>query len=131
MCFLGTTLASCGDIARILRCPSHVVPVVGFSLGYPAEEPQVRDRLPLRGLVHRDVYRHEADDEILETYRERETTGWERYMNVPELRALIESAEVDNLAQVYTRLKYTRESHERYSETVLGCLREQGFLRDV
>lgn len=128
ICYLGTTLASCGDIAKILKCPSHVVPVVGFSLGYPDESPPTRDRLPLQSLVHRDVYREESDAQILATYRERETKGWERYMSSPELRAMVETSGVQNLAQIYTKLKYTRESHIRYSETVMDCLKDQGFM---
>jgi nitroreductase len=68
ICFLGTTLASCDQIARILECPQHVVPVVGFTLGHPDEAPPLRDRLPLEGLVHRERFRRETDEEILETY---------------------------------------------------------------
>jgi len=35
---------------------------------------------------------------------------------------------VQNLAQVYTVVKYTRESHQAFSETVLSYLRQQGFM---
>ncbi len=49
-------------------------------------------------------------------------------MSFPRLRAMIEESGVQNLAQVYTVVKYTRESHQEFSETVLGYLREQGFL---
>lgn len=128
ICFMGTTLASCDKIAEILECPDHVVPVVGFSLGYPDEAPSDRDRLPIEAIVHRDVYRSETDEDILATYRDREKAGWKRYNDSPELRARIEESGVQNLAQVYTRLKYTRESHVGYSKTVLDCLRERGFM---
>lgn len=128
ICFLGTTLASCDHLAEILKCPPHVVPVAGFALGVPAEDPAPRDRLPLAGVVHREVYEDPTDERLLDIYREREIRGWERYMDVPELRARIEEAGVQNLAQVYTKLKYTRESHVGYSRAVLNCLRDQGFL---
>lgn len=128
VCFMGTTLASCQEVARILKCPEHVVPVVGFSLGYPDETPPLRDRLPLEGLVHRETYQSLSDEDILRTYEQRETRGWERYMGIPELREKVEAAGVKNLAQIYTKVKYTRESHIEYSDIVLNCLKEKGFL---
>lgn len=128
ICFLGTTLASCGELSRMLDCPSHVVPVVGFCLGYPGEEPTVRDRLPMGSLIHHERYENRSDQKILDAYEARETTGWERYLESPELRRKIEEGGVENLAQVYTKLKYTRESHDEYSRSVTSRLAESGFL---
>lgn len=130
LCYMGTTLASCDQIAKILNCPEGVVPVVGYSLGYPDEQPTVRDRLPLDSLVHRERYELKTDAEIAESYRLREDAGWKRYMAYPELRQRIEESGVTNLAQVYTKLKYTRESHLGYSQTVLRCLESQGFFNN-
>ena len=42
--------------------------------------------------------------------------------------ARIEGTGVENLAQIYTQLKYTRESHQEYSQTVLDYLAAQDFL---
>lgn len=128
ICFMGTTLASCDAIARVLGCPEQVVPVAGFSLGFPDESPAPRDRLPVEALVHQDVYRVPDEAQILDAYRERERTGWERYLSVPELREKIRESGARNLAQVYTRIKYTRESHLGYSREVIRCLGRQGFL---
>jgi hypothetical protein len=105
-----------------------VVPVAGFVMGTPAEDPPLRDRLPLDGLVHFETYHDPDDDAIRATYRQRETAGWARYMAIPELRERVEAAGVRNLAQIYTTVKYTRAGHARYAENVLGYLREQGFL---
>lgn len=128
ICYMGTTLASCIDIARILKLPSHVVPVVGFSLGYPAETPPARDRLPLQGIIHREVYRTHARDELKAVYAEKEKSGMRRYREVPELRRMIEDSGACNLAQVYTKAKYTRESHLRYSQDLFRFLQHQGFM---
>ena len=128
ICYMGTTLASCSEIAKILRCPPQVVPVVGFSLGYSAEDPKPRDRLPLQGMVHQDRYQDYSDQQIEAIYKDRDEAGWKRYMSSPDLRARVEASNVANLAQLYTRLKYTRESHLEFSETVLTCLKEQGFM---
>lgn len=128
ICYMGTTLASCDEIARLLKLPKGVVPVVGFSLGYPAEQPELRDRLPLSGLVHRDTYQDYTDEQISEIYHDREQAGWARYMAVPELRERVEAAGVKNLAQLYTTVKYSRESHLAFSQTVLDTLKKQGFF---
>ena len=128
ICYMGTTLANCQAIGEVLQLPPNVVPVVGFVLGHPAEAPAKRDRLPLAGLVHDEVY-HAADAaEIATVYRDREAAGWQRYMADQRLREAVEAAGVSNLAQVYTTVKYTRASHLEYSRTVLGCLERQGFL---
>lgn len=128
ICYMGSTLANCDQIGKILRLPSSVVPVVGFSLGYPDETPALRDRLPLKGLVHQETYQDYSDEKILEIYRERDIEGWERYMSFPRLRKMIEASDVENLAQIYTKLKYTRESHQQFARTVLHYLETQDFM---
>ncbi len=128
LCYMGSTLANCDQIGRILQLPPGVFPVVGYSLGWPDEDPAPRDRLPLSGLVHDETYHDYSDDDIRAIYHQRETRGWQRYMSYPELRLMIEASGVQNLAQVYTVVKYTRASHEEFSATVLEYLREQGFL---
>jgi nitroreductase len=130
ICYLGSTLANCDEIGRILCLPPNVVPVVGFSLGYPDEDPAPRDRLPLAGLVHEETYQDYSDERIREVYHEREVKGWERYMSFPELRQLIVESGVENLAQVYTAVKYTRQSHHAFSQRVLRYLTEQEFMNN-
>jgi len=128
ICYMGSTLANCDQIGKILQLPANVVPVVGFSLGYPNEKPALRDRLPLNGIVHRETYQAYSDKDILEIYKDRDVKGWERYMSFPRLRKMIESSDVENLAQIYTKLKYTRESHQQFSQTVLKYLESQDFM---
>ena len=72
---------------------------------------------------------HLTDDEIRAIYREREVKGWERYMSYPRLRKLVEESGVENLAQIYSKVKYSRESHQEFSQTVLDYLAQQEFMR--
>ena len=129
ICYMGSTLANCDQIGEILELPKGVFPVVGFSLGYPAEDPPKRDRLPLDGLVHYETYQDYTDERIAEIYRDRNDAGWDRYMSIPELRAMVEEYGVENLAQIYTVVKYTKEGHDRYSRSVLDYLKHQDFFR--
>lgn len=128
LCYMGSTLANCDQIGELLELPEGVVPVVGYSLGYADENPEVRDRLPISGLIHQEVYQDHSEQEIADIYQERETAGWQRYMSFPELKQMIEESGVENLAQVYTKLKYTKESHIEFSQTVLNYLKKQGFM---
>lgn len=128
ICYLGTTLARCREIAHLLKVPRGVVPVTSLTMGYPAEDPPLRDRLPLEGLVHRETYQDYTADRIREVFRDRETKGWERYMSFPDLKRRIEESGVENLAQVYTVVKYTRESHLEMSRRLLDFLTDQDFM---
>ena len=131
ICYMGSTLANCDEIGRILQLPPGVVPVAGFSLGYPDEDPSTRDRLPLDGLVHFEKYREYTDERIREIYCEREKKGWERYMSIPRLRQMVEESGVENLAQLYTVVKYTSGEHQEFSKKVLDYLAEQDFMNNV
>lgn len=128
ICYLGSTFANCNQVGRILELPNNVVPVAGFTLGYANEDPALRDRLPLDGLVHYDTYHDYSDEKISEIYREREINGWERYMSYPRLRKLITDSGVENLAQIYTEVKYSRGSHQEFSRNVLNYLKAQDFM---
>ena len=131
ICYMGSTLANCDEIGRILQLPPGVFPMVGFSMGYPEENPPARDRLPLDGLFHFETYHDYTDERISEIYRDREIKGWERYMTYPRLRRMVQEAGVENLAQIYTVVKYTHETHEQYSTTVLDYLISQDFMSGV
>ncbi|MDN7242549.1 nitroreductase family protein [Planococcus sp. N028] len=130
ICYMGSTLANCDQIGELLNLPENVVPVVGFSLGYPAENPAPRDRLPQHGIVHYDQYQDYSEDEILEIYKERNEKGWNRYMDVPRLKEMTEELGLKNLAQIYTIAKYTKESHIEFSQTVLNYLEKQNFMNN-
>lgn len=130
ICYLGSTLANCEMVGNILQLPIHVMPVVGFTLGYPDEDPMPRDRLPLEAVVHQETYQDYTDERIRELYHDRETAGWDRYMNSKWLREKVEEYGVENLAQIYSVVKYTRESHQKISRTVLAYLEQQGFMNN-
>jgi hypothetical protein len=49
-------------------------------------------------------------------------------MSYPDLKKMIEESDVENLAQVYIKLKYTRESHVDFSKSVLSYLEKQGVM---
>ena len=128
VCYMGTTLASALEIACILKCPENVVPVVGFVLGYPNDTPKIRDRLPISGIVHRETYCDYSTQDLRNIYEEKESLGMKRYMANSDLQKMVLENDIKNLAQIYTKAKYTKESHQKYSKDVLNCLQEQNFM---
>ena len=131
LCFLGSTLANADQISTILELPDHVIPVTGFSLGFPAEDPDLRDRLPSTGIIHQEKYQKPNDKFIRDVYRERDIKGWERYQKSNWLREQIAEKGIQNLAQLYSEVKYTRESHQEYSRKLLTFLETQGFMNNM
>ncbi|HWD41704.1 MAG TPA: nitroreductase family protein [Fimbriimonas sp.] len=129
ICYMGTTLSSMTEIARFLELPDTCVPVTTIVVGYPAEEPSQRDRLPVGTFLHDEVYRPLTCDEIETVYEQREVRGWQRYMSIPELKALIEERGIQSLAQFYTsEVKYDPETFREDSERLRVLLEDKHFL---
>ena len=129
ICYIGATLGNAHLVGEVLELPEGVVPITGFALGWPdGELPALKDRLPFEALVHYERYDDRDDAGIEEIHQDRNKAGWDRYMAVPRLREQITESGVENLAQVYTTLKYTPELHKKHTATLLAYLRKQGFL---
>ena len=56
LCFLGTTVYNPLSIIETLRLPALVMPVATIPLGWPAEDPNPTDRLPLTAIRHDATY---------------------------------------------------------------------------
>ncbi len=56
------------EIADILGLPNRVYAVFGMCLGYPAEAPKQKPRMPVRGIVHHEKYDAEAALGIIDPY---------------------------------------------------------------
>ena len=120
LCFLGTTLYMAKEIAEVLEMPKGVIPITTLTLGYPAEKPALTDRLPLQAVVHYEKYRKESDGDIRQLYYDTDHS---------ELtKRLLEENQLPNLAQVFTRKRYTKKDNEAISARLLDFLKENGFL---
>ncbi len=54
--FLGSAPNLDSELREIFNLPERVFPVVGMVLGYPAEAPKPRPRIPTKFVLHRDEY---------------------------------------------------------------------------
>jgi nitroreductase len=120
VCYLGTTTYLAAKIIDILKLPKGVVPVTTLTIGWPDEDPDQIDRLPLDAIVHQEFYSDYKDDAIISAYHEKE--------NRPDNRKFIAENNKETLAQVFTDIRYTKSDNITFSNMLLGVLKEQGFM---
>lgn len=121
ICFLGTTVYQPQTIINVLDLPELVFPVATLTVGWPAEQPNQTDRLPLQAILHKETYSAFTPERIDACYAEREA--------LPENQHFVEVNEKETLAQVFTDIRYTRKDNETMSEGLLTTLVRQKFLR--
>ncbi len=119
-CFLGTTFYSPQQIIDALQLPKLVFPVATITLGWPAEDPEQSDRLPLKAIIHEEHYKDYTPQMIDRFYAEKE--------NTEENRHFVEINKKETLAQVYTDIRYTKKDNVPLSKGLIEALRHQGFL---
>ena len=117
------------DVREALGVPEYVVPAGLVTLGYPDEEPELRPRLPLDAVVHRNVYRIPADDEVRAWYREADERWQDWFANeaTAEQREKLEKRGVTNRAQHITIGHYTEKFVKHETKGLLANLEAAGF----
>lgn len=68
ICYIGGIRNNPGPVSKLLELPTGVYPVFGLCLGYPAQDPEVKPRLPLSVILKEDRYNEEGDREAIESY---------------------------------------------------------------
>lgn len=133
ICYMGTTLHSMRGIADFLECPDHCLPVTSLVVGWPAEAPAQRDRLPGAAWIHDERYQRPTPADIDAGFAERERRGRERYLSMgPEMAALWAEHGITSLAQFYTsKIKYDPDAFAEDSAALQALLRERGFTSVV
>jgi len=120
VCYLGTTIYQPAQIVETLQLPRLVVPVATLTVGWPAEQPPVSDRLPLAAFVHEEKYKDYTPEDIDKYYIPKES--------LPENLHFLEINKKETLAQIFTDIRYTKKDNEAMSEGLLEVLRRQGLL---
>ncbi len=120
VCYLGTTTYLASRIIDVLKLPKGVVPITTLTIGWPDEDPDQIDRLPLDIIVHQEVYNDYTDKDIINAYREKE--------NRQENKKFVEENNKDSLAQVFTDIRYKKNDNIAFSNMLLEVLKEQGFM---
>lgn len=56
-------------VIKELNLPPFVLPISGLCIGYPADDPGLKPRLPVKAVYHNETYQHDIKDEI-ESYNQ-------------------------------------------------------------
>jgi nitroreductase len=68
-CFLGAIPTQAAQVAKRFLLPQRVFPLVGLTMGYPAENPPTRPRFPLDFTLFEDRYPELSDEAVTEAMR--------------------------------------------------------------
>ncbi|MGE0312979.1 MAG: oxygen-insensitive NADPH nitroreductase [Lautropia sp.] len=71
ICYIGAVRNDPQRASELLALPRGVYPVFGMCIGRPAQDPEVKPRLPLPVVLKQDVYTDEGDAAIIAGYDER------------------------------------------------------------
>ena len=119
-CYLGTTVYMPQMIIDTLHLPQLVMPVAKITVGWPAEEPPLSDRLPLESFIHDETYKDYTTQDIDTYYQYKE--------QLVENRHFCDINKKETLAQIFTDIRYTKKDNEAMSAGLLEVLKHQGFL---
>lgn len=70
ICYIGALRNDPARVSELLDLPQQVYPVFGLCLGHPAQEPEVKPRLPLSVTLKTDRYSTDGEDEAITAYDE-------------------------------------------------------------
>ena len=57
------------EVIKELNLPPYVLPISGLCVGYPADDPGLKPRLPVQAVYHTETYQHDLQAEI-ESYNQ-------------------------------------------------------------
>jgi nitroreductase len=122
ICYLGTTTYMADKIIKVLDLPKGVVPVTTVVVGYPDENPELTDRLPVEAVVHNEKYHDYSNDDINKLYEAKEARA--------DSKQFIAVNKLETLAQVFTNVRYKTADNIHFSKEFIKVLKTQGFLEE-
>ena len=120
ICWLGTITYNADKFVEALQLPKHTVPVACIAVGYPDENPELTDKLPLEALVHYENYNDYNKESINWLYADKETHE--------NTQKLLKENNLPNLARIFTERRYTKTDNEHFANVLKKVLERQGFL---
>lgn len=115
-CYLGTTTYNAPEIARLLELPERVVPVLTVAIGYPQDQSTPSDKLPVRSFIHYEKYSDYNEEDIKSLY------GYKDQLE--ENKIFIKENSKENLAQVFTDIRYPKSTNETFSSSFIDYIKD-------
>jgi nitroreductase len=120
ICYLGTTTYNAHKLIDLLKLPKGVVPITTVTVGWPAENPEQVDRLPLEAVIHNETYNDYSDSDLEKYYKTKEERN--------DSQQFVKENNKETLAQVFTDVRYKKADNLYFSKILLEVLRNQGFM---
>ncbi|MCH5227503.1 MAG: nitroreductase family protein [Muribaculaceae bacterium] len=121
-CYLGTVTYNAKEISELLDLPNMVVPVASLAIGWPNEKGEKTGRLPSSAFIHEEKYRSDRKEDIRKFFEIHDLN--------PDNNKFIKENGKENLAQVFSEVRYPREMNEKVSESFYQLLKEKNFIKD-
>lgn len=119
-CYLGTVNYNANEISDLLDLPRLVVPVASLSLGFPASLEAQPERLPVNAIIHKEKYVDYDEKRVTELFKVKDEN--------PENIHFIKENGKKTLAQVFTDIRYPKNTNESVSESFHRLLDNKGFI---
>lgn len=68
ICYIGGLRNHPAEVSELLDLPDHVYPVFGLCLGHPAQDPEVKPRMPIEAVLMHDKYDSSVFDSNINQY---------------------------------------------------------------
>ncbi|WP_043931464.1 oxygen-insensitive NADPH nitroreductase [Bacillus sp. EB01] len=87
ICYIGGIRNDLEEVKKLLSTPERVIPLFGLAVGYPAQAPGKKPRLPFEHIYHEDgyeqdkkIYLHQLEeyDQLISAYYKERTEGKRR-----------------------------------------------------
>lgn len=114
ICYIGALRNDPAKVCEILKLPDNVYPVFGLCIGFPAQNPEVKPRLPLEVIVKENFYDAMPEEKLIKKYDN-------------ELNSYYESRSMNNKVSVWSEqmsVKLSKESRAHMKE----FLNKRGFI---
>lgn len=118
-CYLGTVTYNAKEISDLLDLPALVIPVASIAIGIPEKVGDKTDRLNVKTIIHKEKYRRDSDEEIKNAFKIHDKN--------PENEKFIKENHKENLAQVFSEVRYPRQLNEEFSKKFFQLLGEKKF----
>lgn len=84
ICYIGGIRNNLQGVDELVKTPDYVIPLFGMAVGYPEKREEMKPRLPLETVFHKDEYRKDkaglsqvyaSYNEIIKAYYQNRTSG--------------------------------------------------------
>lgn len=117
VCYIGGVRNNPQEINDLFNLPEYVVPLFGMTVGVPAEDNEVKPRLPVEAIIHVDGYDETKDEKIIESY--------DLQMN-EYYKERTKNRRDTNWSETMTNF-FTKERRQHVKPFIQG----KGFLKDI